>query len=455
MSGENNLTALLIQLSRSTVKIAKKAHEERRIKKFTVQYLREKITNLSYNEGNMGYQSTVEEISKEEIDWRSLFELENSEIKTLSEFDSTVNIISKMFNVNTAQADFWVRRFVQVVISKSLDNATEDKIIEIMFSFIRDLEKTPILWIPTVWLDGIWLVEDRIELSEEIIFRKPVALDLEYELNPSFLFSVRNNVETMPQVILNFSKRAKDQHEMMMVIERLLLILRLFKLGSVSSIKTFWKSESILSLGSTSITGRFSINSPSYKYSLSVSDVEKLKEFQNIIEKLIPPVLIGQGSGEVDYLVIAIQRYNDSILKPEIMESRLSFAIMCMEALYLKKDERQELEHRLSQRVAKVLTNLGHQPLEVYNRLKRAYGVRSSFVHGSPIEKEELNDLPKLTENIIEYARLSIVIQLLLKSKYDKEKLLSLTDNSLLSEDASEKLEKLFKEDCKILLRDC
>ena len=220
-------------------------------------------------------------------------------------------------------------------------------------------------------------------------------------------------------------------------------------MGSVIVVQANWKSDGVMWFsGGTSFGTRSHVDT--YKYSLAKDDGPKLQEFLDKIEKLIPEELIRPGMSEVDHLVIAVQRYEDSLLKPEITESRLSFAIMALEALFLKEEEREELEHRLGQRVAKLLAEFGHEPLEVYNKLKRSYSIRSSFVHGSPISKDQQSEALKLTQDILEYVRLSIVIQLQLKGTIDKDKFLSLLDNTLLTQNASEKLQKILEENCEI-----
>lgn len=323
--------------------------------------------------------------------------------------------------------------------------------MELTFWLVNDLNKALKMWTPTVWLDGIWMVDDKLELKNGIVFRKPTAFDIEREwnlLSPPFIMGeIDGWTIGEPSAILELSRRAKSQPEIHEELERLIMTLRLFRLGSVFIIKTYWKSESVIDLHGRSWRSH-RMYSP-HKYPLSISDFPKLENFIQTIAPLLP-----HNSGSTDYIAIAIQRYNDAILKPEIIESKISFAIMSLEALFLKEKEREELERRLSQRIAKVLNNFGKQALEICNTPTRAYDLRSGFVHGSPILKESLGEASKLAEKVIEYNRLSIVIWLLLKSKseFDKDKFLNLIDNSLLNEDANKKLAEILKESCRDIL---
>lgn len=444
--------SLLLTLAKMTQRITKESKEKGQIRKVQMPYLKEKITQFEYKEGSIARQWSYEQIFKEEWVWEDLVRIIIPEAKKLESFSKSVQELSKVFKVNVTQAEFWVSRFVDVIAKETLENADEDRIAELTFSFVRDLEGSPRTWTPKLWLKGIWMVDDVVEISESLRFTKPIAVDLEREWDlRMFPYFYENWLRNDPSAILNASFRAKNQPEVHKEIEKLMLVLRLFRVGSVSNVRTVWNSESILEFGVGSISFG-GLLSESYKYSLSKEDVPKLKVFFEKILPLVPPNLYDPAIKQVDYSVIAVQRYNDAISKPEIFESRLSFAIMALEALYLKENEREELEHRLSQRLARLLGFCGYEPIEVYNTMKESYDLRSSFVHGSPIPEERLKGIAKMGQEVIEYARLSIVLFLLLKQVTEKDKFLSLIDHSLLSENAVDKLDKTLKEHCTICL---
>jgi hypothetical protein len=451
-----NYFSFLLSLAKKTAKITLELKEQGKIKKVQLPYLKEKTNKFEYKEGGISRQWTYEQVFKEEWLWEEIVKNVVPEIKKLEEFALSVEKIAKVFKVNLAQSEFWVSRFVDVVAKEVLENANEDRIAELTFDFVHDLEGSPRTWTPVQWLRGIWMVDDVVEISETIRFRKPLAADLDREWDlrmfPFFQQSAQDWLVNQPSAILESSFRAKNQPEVHKEIEKLILALRLFRVGSITSVRTSWRSESIISLGMGGVSFGSGQLSENHKYSLSMADAPKLKEFIERVVPLIPQTLYDSAAKIVDYSVIAIQRYNDSILKPEIFESRLSFAIMALEALFLKETEREELEHRLGQRVARVLSFFGYDSLEVYNTMKEAYGLRSSFVHGSPIPQEKLKAIANVHQKVIEYVRLSIVLFLLLKQAYEKDRFLSLVDHSLLSETALNKLEGILKEQCSICL---
>jgi hypothetical protein len=292
---------------------------------------------------------------------------------------------------------------------------------------------------------------DVVEIAEECKIKRPESVDLEYEISyESFPMFDPMMSHHIPSAIMTMEYRAKGQPEMLRKIERIVAVLRLFKVGSISTVRTKWNPTSLLYFGGTS--SRTSLSSATFKYELNKEDEKKLQTFFEIIEPKIPTEVIEKGKGETNFITIAFDRYNDSLLKPDIPESRLASAIMCLEALYLKDDERGELTERLSQRTAVAINFFGYNSLEVFNILKKSYDIRR-FVHGSKIEKEEPKDLTKLTEKVIDYARISIVMFLQIQELIEKDKFISILNNSLLDDKAKQKLKEIIEKKCQWLMK--
>ena len=64
-----------------------------------------------------------------------------------------------------------------------------------------------------------------------------------------------------------------------------------------------------------------------------------------------------------------------------------------------------ELSHQLSERIAFSLAISPLERLEIYKKVKRAYGVRSKVVHGDVISKQELQGLAEISEGCDKLAR--------------------------------------------------
>jgi len=445
---KENLAVLLLRLAKLTGETAKTMTKTGAIRKLQVPYLKQKVTKLEYKEGVSSFGSIYEQEIKEEWDWVAVYDYVEGEVKKTEDFSRLAHQVSSAFGTNVGQAEFWISRFLNTISLATLNGANEERIFALTYSFMKDLEGSPKSWTPRIWIKGTWLVEDTLNLPNGITLRKPTAADLEnswsLQLFPYFMGSLSID---HPTAILEMSIRAKDQPEVSREIQKLILMLRLWKVGSVESIRTYWISESILQFGG--YHSRSGVQE-TFKYPLSKADIPKLGRFIEVVSTLVPKKLFEPTTEQVDYSMIAIQRYNDAVMKPEIMESRLSLAIMALESLYLKEKEREELEHRLSQRISRLLGLYGYEPLEVFNTMKQSYSIRSSYVHGSPILDERLGEVSKLVGMVTEYTRHSIIVFLQLKPKIEKDNLLSLIDNSLLSDKALDKLKGILKENCPI-----
>jgi len=292
-------------------------------------------------------------------------------------------------------------------------------------------------------LEGLWLKTEEIEINKRLKVRRPQPKDFEF-MSPYEFLPLMERTLRHSSAIIEITQRVKFQPYVWDELEKLVIALRLYKKGSINTVKTIWNPKSILTSGSTSVP--HIIRPIVYRYPLLPDDFEKLQSYINKIKPLLPVV---QGKIETtDHISIALQRYNESLFMPDSTE-RLTYAIMGLEALFLKSKEHEELAHRLAQRVAKCLSILGHQSLEVYRIIKESYSVRSQFIHGSLVEGEH-DDVSQLADRILEYLRSSVLMFFELKGKMEKESLLNTVDNSLLHGDALAKLEKLIKEQCQI-----
>ena len=452
MSEQETLATLLWKFSKEVIDIVKGLRESGKIHKVKQVYFTTKIEKFEYDKGVKGYSASSDHIEKEEWNWINILITVEDSIKKLPSFKNVAKSMSEIYAKTQSQTEFWLSRFCAILARKFLEGLTDETVVDLITTFINDIEGSPKTWNPTVWLQGIWLGIDKIQPIDRIVFRRPTPKDLQFEY-PAYIVSPLSAGTFFPRVspstILEIKHRAKNQREMHEELEKLTVTLRLYKVGSVEKIRTEWRSKTVISFGGTTFSS-FPIGE-AYKYGLDSTDTEPLKNFIERIKPLIPVEAIRGGTESVDYTVIAIRQYQDSILKPETHEGRLTKAIMSLEALYLKPMEAGELAHRLSQRVARTLSLLGYQPLEVYNIVGRAYDIRSKFIHGSQIKKEERQNIANLAEKIIDYARISIVIHLQLRAgDVDKERFLALVDNSLLNENALTKLKKLVKEKCTV-----
>lgn len=438
-----DLSILLRKLCSDTWKVVDKHRREKKVKRLKRVYVTYRIKKFEYKKGGgISSQGSFSNTEKEEWDWGELFKLTDT-INKLSIYTKVYKTISRNYEKTEPQAEHWLSRFIQIFVTEALnERVTDETITDLIVTFIGDLEGNPRQWKLKIWLDGIWLEVDEIQVDEGIIIRRPQPADFEFEYPLDQPFLVRQQPLLHPSAILEINKRVKITPYVYDELERIILTLRLYKIGSIFRMRTSWQPKSILSFGGE--TGRRSGWVSSYKYPITKSDLDHLPTFAKRIKPLIPIEGDFARLNMSRFSGIAVQRYSDALLKPEPNENKLAYAIMGLEALYLKKTERAELSRRLGQRAATVLKSYGKSPVKVFNILIRAYEIRSDFVHGSPLHEEKPQEMKALLDNVLEYLRLSLLIFLILSEKVEKERILTLIDNAMLERHALEKLEKFF-----------
>jgi hypothetical protein len=444
---EDIVAIKLFALAKRTFSIIKQEQEKQPIGKLKYPYSKPNYVRFDYVDGRVSYETKgVIEATHEVWNFGEIWDRIDILIQPIPEYNAALDAIMKIRSETRAQLDYWIRNFLQRIIELTLENAVEENLLEKSLLFANELEGNAIAHDSTIWLMGIWMKDDEIDIDNGITLKRPTKDYLDsYRVRT---ITQRDFHHQLPSLIVDHSLKSGNPEEVRRSISKLVLALRLFSIGSVQTLKIFDNTETFLSLGG-GVQGSIDYLRDFYKYPIASKDKGRLQNFLKIIEPLVPKTLVDETERDVDYLTIAVQRYNDALLKVEIMESRISFAVMALEALYLGKDERQELKDRLSQRVAKVLGIFGFKPLTVYEQIKRAYDIRSSFVHGSPVEGQ--GDLTEFAGTILEYVRCSIVIALQIRIKYEKEKFLSSVDKSLLDQDVSDGITKSIKELCKII----
>jgi len=444
MRKTKSLSGVLYELANEVIKRIEDSISNNEMKIVKYPYLQAKILDYHYEKGSGGYATSFEETVKKRWDERKRYDFVDR-IKKIETYVKTVKIVVENYNIAEKQADFWLDRFVNRIVTESLNKINQENLIELISIFISDLEHTPKQWNPIIWLDGIYMDTDVLEINKNIRIKKPEAADLEYEIPYDVKPIMSQDLYSrMPSAIMLIQHRAKDQPEMQYRLQSIIATLSLYKVGSIIATKTEWNPSSILEFTGIHRSLKYGGH---FKYDLGEDDENILKKFFKTMEPLINSQIIKKINKEETYITIAFDRYNDALIKDTTLESRITSAMMCLEALYLG-DDFQELARRLSQRVSRAMSYFGYSPLKVYKIVKKSYRLRSIYVHGSRIDKEERKKFVKLENEVMNYARLSINLFLQLDGIIKKDVFLSKLDSSLLDETAKNTLNDMLKQNC-------
>jgi hypothetical protein len=146
-------------------------------------------------------------------------------------------------------------------------------------------------------------------------------------------------------------------------------------------------------------------------------------------------------------------------------ERKITDTVIALESLLL--DDNQEVKFKFAMRGAQILGLLNYPSLKVNQCLKVAYDIRSAYVHGSDVDLAK--NLKKLdgkdrgfefeilfTFELLDYCRLLLLVTIFMCAKedfvktskksvkaFDKQKFLSIVDDSCISPASEVKLREL------------
>ncbi len=419
-------TSLLWSLSREALSAleARKAASE--LVRTNRVYVRTQVNDFKYQPGGQSYSASHHYVQKPEWHFIDQYTFLQNVVKKLPAYAEGVRLLSSRYSATTAQTQFWLDRFVQRLVSQSLENPNDGLVVDLITMLIRDLDKSPIDWSVIAYLNHAWLESDAFQLARETSLRRPQPKDFEYEQPLDSILPASSPLHLMPSAILEASIQAREGTEAQNELDAILDTLRLFRLGAIGVLRYELRPQSLLSFGGTVGPGPSAMGA--HDCTLREGDAERLASF---FARVKPLVSAKARSSEE----LSLQRFKDALLSPLPAEVRVSTGITALESLLLR--ERTELSHRLSLRVAALLgAAAGYPSLEVYENVRRAYELRNKVVHGAPLSPKDKTSVGASSDSILEYCRLSLVIVLGLKERISPEQLLTKLDQSLLDEGA-------------------
>ncbi len=344
--------------------------------------------------------------------------------------------------------DFAVNDFINHILFNCLFIQIEgeysdciDKVIEL---FIKNLNGEPVECTAQVFIEGLVIESEYIQLTPEITLRRTRKTELETAMSLRLLKNQMLNVSVILEIKLKLL--LAEASNMQTKILQYVTIFRLFGVGTIRYILYFTNSEAIIQrgfprgytyAGETIYTDR--------KYKIENSMEVKLRDFCREMEIILPDDFYKLIDKKINYLTIAYDRYSEAVLEPVFLERKITNVVMGLEALYSNSDT--ELSFKLNLRISKLLSFLSKDPLVTRSFIKEAYKIRSTFAHGSQLTPKEQNKLNNFggfeifLYTMIDYLR--ILILATLKSGISKEQLIELSDDSFLVPQKEDELKYL------------
>lgn len=312
--------------------------------------------------------------------------------------------------------------------------------------FLEDIQGKPFKCGAEIELDGIALESQSVQLAPGIALRRPVREDYEREtpdfgLGPPF----RSPFLSRMSAIATITREGGGTRDVQRAVEKLLPMLRLFRVASVTYLSYRLFSESLVKFMGGQIVNTVQ-TVVQERAVIGSSDEPQAQQFWQALEPIIPDTFYEVSASKWDHRDVAYERYSAALANRGSFEERVASAVMALEALFLQ--ERQELGYRLGLRAAKLLSFLQERPVAVRDVLREAYTVRSTFAHGARLSSSERSKLESRYQNagglvryVLDFVRKSILAFLIVPR--EKRELISLLDDAFIDRSVNEELHQL------------
>lgn len=405
-------------------------------------FVRTIVTDFEYDKGINKHSSRIDYYTEE----RTTFYNPKNYLKRMSSkfplITEIVSFLKDQFKIEESEAIKKFFQFSELIVFNPQNRLLEKTPDQLISQFINDLKGINPDCDIKLWIKGIWLSDETLQISHNQIISKPVSEDLNRVKPFTFYFAGwgmrgSDSADTIIQIkIPNI-----NEDELRIYLDKYITALALFKLGSVSKVRNNIETNSISNTYTIYEQGKET--STKFKYQLTEKDTAVLKDFlTKVIEFLPPPNWQNNYTIKNSAVFIAIDRYQEALYDSKVLESKITNLITSLEALFLNNSETMELSHKLSQRAAFVLSLFNHDPINAYKTLKKSYSIRSLYIHGSRSRKSKPADI---YEPLFNFTRKCIVFFIFLSPSLNKEGLVNLIDQGLLSTKKKSEIENIFK----------
>jgi len=224
---------------------------------------------------------------KETWDSKDFFQLVEL-AKSLSTYIKAREIVSRSYNIPLESADSYLTQLIFNIVFGALEDKLDERGIEELISiFLNDLEEKPCEYSAEVWLGGLILKNEVLNVKEGLRLRRPTPSDLSFEYPLDLIIWTKPKEPIMePTAILEATQVAQPDLEVRDYVDRLLLALKLYKPCSIVKVKVVFTPRSILRHSYTEFP--LVLQSVIYRCKLGLDELENLKMFLSRIEPLLP-----------------------------------------------------------------------------------------------------------------------------------------------------------------------
>lgn len=444
---ESSVPEILDPLVQTIVQEVKDAVSNGTVAPDDLLWFQWKVSKLEYSDDGVN-TGTASGTQFSRPSWRTAPRLLLPRITGRAVFETTLDALKRDYPDQASSIRSFLDTFISNVIVKVLSDIDNFKLTQLKTlcaTFLNDLAGGPITYRAKVNLKGVVLRAQSIQVAVGVSLRRPTREDIEIASPIPFPLGLQRPFLSVPQAIVEIQyPGARGQNVgLQREVEHSVSILRLFGVGSVVYTSYEMESSSMVEgLGARCTMDSGVRVSAQERYVITHEDEDRLKRFWHTMVHAIPKDIY-DFQKQVSPLTLAYDRYSDAVLQNGIVERRIANAVMGLEALLL--DETQELSYRLGARIAKALSLVGKKPLEVRQRIKDAYRIRSLFAHGGHLSYKDkakyerrYGNLKNFMLPLFDYLRSLIV--LMISIHCDKEQMIDWIDDALIDSEKHDSL---------------
>ncbi len=431
------LLSLCMEIKENYEYFNTKTNEE--VRKLNMICFRQSTEIGKYEEGIKTSSTTTETFFKEEIIWYDFKKYVDRISIQMPILKECIDLLEIEYKIDRFQVEKSVSIFIKYLFDSNITLMDDDCVIKCIELFVNDIKGCPFDWNCKIWINGLWVKKSEYRINENLLIRRPSNSDLIFENQYLYL---NDDLEAKNcSAIIEYKLFDKYIKEVCSFKRKLCIVLQLFRTASVNSLKLEYTPSSILSHTNTPIGAKNIF--PIYKYELNDENYSRLNIFLEVFLDLIPE----EDLMNVSPINIALERYLNALYVCDL-HNRITITISALEALFLKGSERMELSHKLSQRISFLLGLYKFPPLEVYSKIKKAYDIRSTYIHGSIIKNKEneMKNNTNMSDEIINYTRICLQIFLLVSNSKKKDNFIDEIDNSILDYNIASEFCRFIKE---------
>lgn len=296
----------------------------------------------------------------------------------------------------------------------------------------------PVEYRASALLQGFLVLEKPLAFEVDqsrVNIRPTTAEDMTYDV-PEFSLTERPHLFSRPTALLTAARPALGPNALQSLVSAVVSALRLFNLCSASIQTIRFDADAGTGLAGLGVVHTQRPRHTRYTCAIAAQDAERLEAFVPRLYPLLPRSATKRHHD--DPISIALSRYEHSILDADTLDEQVLGATMALEAVLLGGDEKQELGFKLSCRAARLLASFGADPVAVKNCVKKAYQVRSRYVHGGVSTPKSKASLAKnygtedrFTREVLNTTRQVLVTTIL--AQQSKDAFLRTLDSALIA----------------------